>query len=66
MAFNPTSFGLAHEKHKPSNFGKHFYNMRGQLFRKGLIYKAFSLKQLDAGDVRPSIEEREQFLNIYN
>jgi hypothetical protein len=40
--------------------------MRGQLFRKGFIYKAFSLKQLDAGDVRPTIEEREQFLNIYN
>ena len=34
-------------------------------FRKGLLYKIFSLKQIDTEEVKPSLDERTQFLDIY-
>jgi hypothetical protein len=38
---------------------KSFFNLRGgRLFRNGLLYKAFPIKQLEIGvGVRPTVEE---------
>lgn len=34
-------------------------------FRKGFLYKIFTLKQIDCDDVKPSLDERSQFLDIF-
>lgn len=33
-----------------------------QFFRKGFIYKPFTIKQVESQGVRPTMDEREQFL----
>ena len=33
---------------KPNYFNKHFYSYKNSLYRKGFIYKTFSLKQIDS------------------
>ena len=33
---------------KPNYFNKHFYSYKNNLYRKGFIYKTFSLKQIDS------------------
>ena len=35
------------------------------IFRKGFLYKTFPLKQLDTENVKPSLDERTQFLDIF-
>jgi len=46
-------------KTKPAFFDKHFYQWKNNLFRKGFIYKPFSLKQIDSQSIRPTSEERQ-------
>lgn len=46
--------------------GKTFYQIKSQYYRKGLIYKHFTIKQLDSQNIRPTMDEREQLMNIYN
>jgi transcription elongation factor len=50
---------------KPAGFTKHFYQYKSHIFRKGLLYKTFTLKQLESVNVRPSLDERALFLDIY-
>jgi len=59
--FSESQFPAA-TKLKPHGFDKHFYQYKNNLFRKGFIYKPFSLKQIDSQNIRPSMDERQQFL----
>jgi transcription elongation factor SPT5 len=35
------------------------------IFRKGFLYKTFSIKQIDNENVKPTLDERTQFLDIF-
>jgi len=53
-------------KMRPAGFTKHFYQWNGGIYRKGLLYKTFTLKQLEAGpEIKPTFEERAQFLQVF-
>jgi len=41
------------------------YQWRSYCFRKGFLYKTFPLKQIETCGVKPTVEERNQFLEIY-
>lgn len=63
-AFNPSWKGAY--KTRPAGFTKHFYQWKNFIFRKGFLYKTFSIKQLETGqEIKPSLEERAQFLEIF-
>ena len=65
-AFNPTIFkdAIKQTANGPSNT-KSFYQWKSQYFRKGLLYKIFSMKQLDCENVKPSLDERSMFFEIF-
>ena len=63
--FNPANFEDAN-KIKPYGFTKHFYQFKTNIYRKGFIYKPFSLKQIDSQNIKPTLEEREHFLEVFN
>jgi len=44
---------------------KHFYQWKNSLFRHGFLYKPFSLKQIDSQNIKPTHEERQQFIQIF-
>lgn len=67
--FNPENIKDVNQrqsKYKPIGWNKTFYRVSNQLFRKGFIYKPFTLKQIDTSNAKPSQEERAQFLKLYN
>lgn len=39
---------------------------KNQFFRKGFIYKPFSIKQINSSNVSPTSDERQAFFDIYN
>ena len=48
------------ERHKVLR--KYMYQVRGQLFHRGFVYKSFAFKQLEVGpNVKPSFEELQMF-----
>lgn len=53
-------------KKEPIFNNYHFYQWKNNIFRKGFIYKHFTLLQIDSQNVKPMAEEREQFLQTYN
>lgn len=59
--FNPQLFpGVS--KTKVNEFGyRHFYNYKNQYFRKGFLYKAFPIKQIETQNVKPTVEEAQKF-----
>ena len=46
--------------------GKTFYQVKAQFYRKGMIYKHFTIKQLESQNIRPTMDEREQLMNVYD
>jgi transcription elongation factor len=53
------------ETKKEKDLSKTFILFRRQLFRKGFLYKAFPIKQLELGvGVRPGVEEVQAFSKI--
>jgi len=42
------------------------YKYKTKYFRKGLLCQAFTLKQIDSVNIKPTAEERERFLKIYD
>ena len=53
------------ETKKEKDLSKTFVLFRRQLFRKGFLYKAFPIKQLELGvGVRPGVEEVQAFSKI--
>jgi len=70
-AFNPDEArklngGNPLESRREQDLGKEFQIFRRQFFRKGFLYKAFSLKQLitDSVAVRPGVEEVQAFAKM--
>lgn len=63
--FDPELYKNA-EKSKVNWSRSTFYKLKSFYFRKGFIYKFFTLKELESQNVKPTQEEREMFLQIYN
>lgn len=43
-----------------------FYKYKTKYFRRGLLCQPFTLKQIDSVNIKPTTEERERFLKIYD
>ena len=63
-AFNSTVFSDAHRV-KPTGFTKHFWQWKNMYFRKGFLYKIFNVKQIEIEKIQPNLDERTQFLDIF-
>ena len=62
-SYNPAQIRDGHLG-KALGLNKFFLQWKGNNLRKGLIYKKFALKQLETVNIKPTTDERAQFLEI--
>ena len=66
--FEPKLFGVetTHRRNLYAGDDRLFWKYKTNFMRNGFLYKPFTLKQINSVNIRPTPQEKNEWLDIYN